>query len=279
MFTNIDAQIQAGNPPDVFRVPYYTLGSYAGRGQLLDLSKHVPSGFGDRFTPTAWAAVQGNGKPYGVPHHTDTSVILYDKAALAAAGVTSVPTTADQAWTWDELTAVAQRLRKSLPQRQVPVRLQLAGQRGHALAQPAVPGRRPVPRRGPEDTGHRLRCRSSRDRLQQGLLHPGLRPLEQLGEVDDPRRRHLVRQDRGDDLRRRLPASRRGEDLPGRLGRHVLAAQAARGRRLRRQRPRGHGRAQASRPRRVVPGLRHPAGPDARLLRRGVAAAHPRATS
>ncbi len=41
MFTNIDAQLQAGNPPDVFRVPYYTFGSYAGRGQLLDLTSHV----------------------------------------------------------------------------------------------------------------------------------------------------------------------------------------------------------------------------------------------
>ncbi len=70
--------------------------------------------------PTAWAAVQGNGTPYGVPHHTDTSVILYDKAALAAAGVTSVPTSADQAWTWDELTAVAQRLRQSLPSDKYP---------------------------------------------------------------------------------------------------------------------------------------------------------------
>ena len=38
MFTNIDAQLQAGNPPDVFRVPYYTFGAYAGRDQLLDLS-------------------------------------------------------------------------------------------------------------------------------------------------------------------------------------------------------------------------------------------------
>ncbi len=32
MFTNIDAQLQAGNPPDIFRVPYYTFGAYAGRG-------------------------------------------------------------------------------------------------------------------------------------------------------------------------------------------------------------------------------------------------------
>ncbi len=121
MFTNIDAQIQAGNAPDVFRVPYYTLGSYAGRGQLLDLSKQVPGGFGDRFTPTAWAAVQGNRIPFGVPHHTDTSVILYDKQALAAAGVTSVPTSVETAWTWDELTQVAQRLRQSLPNDKYPL--------------------------------------------------------------------------------------------------------------------------------------------------------------
>jgi multiple sugar transport system substrate-binding protein len=114
MFTNIDAQLQAGNPPDVFRVPYYTFGNYAGRGQLLDLSTHVPGDFSDRFTATAWAAVQNSQKPYGVPHHTDTSVIFYNKAMLASAGITTVPTTLETAWTWDELTAVAKKLRSAL---------------------------------------------------------------------------------------------------------------------------------------------------------------------
>lgn len=115
MFSNIDAQIQAGNPPDVFRVPYYTFGSYAGRGQLLDLSSHVDGSFGDRFTPAAWQAVKNNDKPYGVPHHTDTSVILYNKKALETAGITSVPTTLQSAWTWEEFEGVAQKLRASLP--------------------------------------------------------------------------------------------------------------------------------------------------------------------
>ena len=41
MFTNIDAQLQAGNPPDVFRVPYDTFSSDAGRDQLLDLSPYL----------------------------------------------------------------------------------------------------------------------------------------------------------------------------------------------------------------------------------------------
>lgn len=120
MFTNIDAQLQAGNPPDVFRVPYYTFGGYAGRGQLLDLSTHLAGDVGDRFTPAAWAAVQNGGKPYGVPHHTDTSVIVYNKSALATAGITSVPTKLDQAWTWDEFERVAQTLRKELPDDKYP---------------------------------------------------------------------------------------------------------------------------------------------------------------
>jgi multiple sugar transport system substrate-binding protein len=120
MFTNIDAQLQAGNPPDIFRVPYYTFGRYAGSGQLLDLTAHVDKAFGDRFTPAAWAAVQNTAKPFGVPHHTDTSAILYNKAALQAAGITSVPTTLDQAWTWDQFQQVLRTLRKTMPAAKYP---------------------------------------------------------------------------------------------------------------------------------------------------------------
>lgn len=120
MFTNIDAQLQAGNPPDIFRVPYYTFGRYAGSGQLLDLSAHLDKSFGDRFTPAAWAAVQNTGKPFGVPHHTDTSAILYNKSVLQAAGITTVPTTLDKAWTWAEFTQVLQKLRTSMPATKYP---------------------------------------------------------------------------------------------------------------------------------------------------------------
>lgn len=119
IFTNIDAQLQAGNPPDVFRVPYYSFGGYAGRGQLLDLSKRLPSGFSDRFTEAAWAAVQVGGTPYGVPHHTDTSAIYYNRKLLADAGV-DVPTALERAWTWDQLEAVGDTLKASLPSGKYP---------------------------------------------------------------------------------------------------------------------------------------------------------------
>ncbi|MGG5260341.1 ABC transporter substrate-binding protein [Phycicoccus avicenniae] len=120
MFTTIDAQLQAGTPPDVFRVPYYTFGGYAGRDQLLDLTPHLDKSVAERFTPAAWQAVLRGGAPYGVPHHTDTSAILYNKPMLAAAGITEVPTRLEDAWTWDELARVAGALRRELPDAKYP---------------------------------------------------------------------------------------------------------------------------------------------------------------
>ncbi len=125
MFDDLDAQIAAGNAPDIFRVPYYTLGSYAGRGQLMDITKHLPKGFAQRFTPTAWAAVQGSHQgarfPVGVPHHTDTSAILYNKQLMKQAGVTSVPTSLEDAWTWKQFDAVLASMRKALPSDKYPL--------------------------------------------------------------------------------------------------------------------------------------------------------------
>lgn len=120
MFTSIDAQLQSNTAPDVFRVPYYTFGSYAARGQLLDLGPHLGAGVAEGFTPAAWQAVQADGKPYGVPHHTDTSVILYNTALLKSAGITSIPTQVEDAWTWQEFADVAQKLRGVLPASKYP---------------------------------------------------------------------------------------------------------------------------------------------------------------
>ncbi|MGO1487489.1 MAG: ABC transporter substrate-binding protein [Arachnia sp.] len=121
MFTNIDAQLQSNTAPDIFRVPYYTFGSYAGADQLLDLGPLLDGDFRDRFTPQAWAAVQSEGSPFGVPHHTDTSAILYNKDMFDAAGITSVPTTLEEAWTWEELEQVALQLREALPAEKYPM--------------------------------------------------------------------------------------------------------------------------------------------------------------
>ncbi|WP_150307449.1 ABC transporter substrate-binding protein [Planctomonas psychrotolerans] len=115
MFENIDAQLQSNTAPDVFRVDYSTLGAYSSQDQLLDLSSYFDVADADAFIPAFWRAVQFEGTPFGVPHQTDTSAVLYNRAAFEAAGITSVPDTLETAWTWQEFEQVAQQLRDSLP--------------------------------------------------------------------------------------------------------------------------------------------------------------------
>ncbi|QHC57492.1 sugar ABC transporter substrate-binding protein [Rathayibacter sp. VKM Ac-2760] len=118
MFSNIDAQLSSGEAPDVFRVDYGNLGVYSSQGQLLDLTDRIPEF--DSFTPAFQEAVSFEGTPYGVPHQTDVSALLVNTELLAAAGVTDIPTTAADAWTWEEFADVSAKLRASLPAEQYP---------------------------------------------------------------------------------------------------------------------------------------------------------------
>lgn len=128
MFPNIDAQLQSDTAPDIFRVDYDNFGTYAGRGQLLDLSTLLDPAMGAAFTDALWQAVQFDDKPYGVPHHTDTSALLVNLDALGAAGITSVPSSVDEAWTWDEFAEVARTLQAQLPDGQYPFAVNWQGQ-------------------------------------------------------------------------------------------------------------------------------------------------------
>ncbi|MGL4241287.1 MAG: ABC transporter substrate-binding protein, partial [Beijerinckiaceae bacterium] len=127
-FQNIDAQLQSDTAPDVFRVDYDNLGTYAGREQLLDLSDLLDDSAGEAFTEAMRAAVRYDDRPYGVPHHTDTSAILYNIAAFEAAGISSVPQTLDEAWTWEQFRELMQTLKGSLPQDRYPFAYNWQGQ-------------------------------------------------------------------------------------------------------------------------------------------------------
>ncbi len=122
MFSNIDAQLASGDAPDVFRVDYGNLGVYSSQEQLLDLSDSFSQEEADAFTPAMWEAVSYEGAPYGVPHQTDVSALLVNLDMLEAAGVdtASLPTSQDDAWTWEEFGEVAAQLRSSLPAEQYP---------------------------------------------------------------------------------------------------------------------------------------------------------------
>jgi multiple sugar transport system substrate-binding protein len=114
MFTGIDAQLQSGTAPDVFRVDYTTLGVYSSKEVLLDLTPSLDSSLTSDLIPALLQAVTYEDKVYGVPQETDTTAILYRPDLLEAAGVTSVPATLDDAWTWKEFAQVADKLKGSL---------------------------------------------------------------------------------------------------------------------------------------------------------------------
>ena len=78
---------------------------------LADLSCTLDASYGEEFFPPLWAAMQADGVPVGVPHHTDTSALAFNLDHLEQAGVTDVPTTLADAWTWDEFVAVLQQLK------------------------------------------------------------------------------------------------------------------------------------------------------------------------
>src|SRR3712207_623513 len=71
----VDSSLEAEQGPDLFRVTYTDFGFYAASNVLIDLSEYLPADFSDVFTEGLRAAVEFEGAPYGVPHHTDVSAI------------------------------------------------------------------------------------------------------------------------------------------------------------------------------------------------------------
>ncbi len=126
---SVDAGLQSGQPPDLFRVTYADLGVYSSQGALLDLAPHLPPGYADEFRPSFWSAVSREQQAFGVPHHTDTSMLLVNSEAAAEAGLGPMPTTPDDAWTWEEFDAALVRLQAVAAPRQFAtgVNWQLAG--------------------------------------------------------------------------------------------------------------------------------------------------------
>ncbi len=112
--TGIDAGLVSGTAPDIFRVDYPTMGVYASTGQLLDLEDSLDELAQD--APKAFMdAVTDGGTIYGIPQHVDTSALVYRPDVLRDAGITSVPDRPEDAWSWDEFTDVAAKLRDAAP--------------------------------------------------------------------------------------------------------------------------------------------------------------------
>lgn len=109
--TTVDTRIRAKQAPDVFRVTYNDVGTYRAQNVLAPLTNAAT--LEKSFGPAFWRAVTDDKGTFGVPHHTDTSMVLVNKQAAEAAKLPPLPTTRDTAWTWDEFLAAARKLKAS----------------------------------------------------------------------------------------------------------------------------------------------------------------------
>jgi len=100
--TTLNTALAGGDPPDVFYVDSFRLADLAEAGQLAPVPEGVIDDPDDIY-PSLREAFTYNGTWYCPPKDFSTLALVYDPAALDAAGV-AVPTS------WDELTAAAEAL-------------------------------------------------------------------------------------------------------------------------------------------------------------------------
>ncbi|WP_432564713.1 ABC transporter substrate-binding protein [Kineococcus sp. SYSU DK003] len=111
VLTAVDTGLRTDTPPDLFRVSYTDVAAYRAQGVLADLPDAAdlePS-----FLPAFWAAVTDEAGTFGIPHHTDTSMVVLNTAAVASAGLGALPTTLDTAWTWEQFADALNRIQPS----------------------------------------------------------------------------------------------------------------------------------------------------------------------
>ena len=109
-YQQVDTRLAGRQGPDVFRVQYQLVGRYASARAVIDLSKFLPSGYADDFGPAFWEAVSYKGRPYAIPHHTDTIAMYYNADMMRALGV-EPPTSLAKSWSWQELVQIARAVK------------------------------------------------------------------------------------------------------------------------------------------------------------------------
>lgn len=109
-YTKLQTRMGGNDAPDVFRVQYQKIGEFASKGALLDLTDTIEKDKAN-FNPSLLTAVTYEDKIFGLPHHTDTLAVFYNKTYLDDLKI-KAPETLEEAWTWEELTDVAKQIKE-----------------------------------------------------------------------------------------------------------------------------------------------------------------------
>ena len=96
------SEIAAGDPPDVFTEWNPVLGEYAADGSIQSFAPYLTgsySGLEKWLYPIALQGGEYNGTLYALPMSMNSWALYYNKSMLAAAGISSPPTTLAQLYT------------------------------------------------------------------------------------------------------------------------------------------------------------------------------------
>jgi fructooligosaccharide transport system substrate-binding protein len=104
----------SANPPDIYGYDMPNTASYAAEGVLLPLDDYLPDGWEDDVLPATLKEVTYEDSVYSLGVIQDALVLYYNKTLTDAAGIT-VPTTIDEAWTWDEAHNAMQQCQVGTP--------------------------------------------------------------------------------------------------------------------------------------------------------------------
>jgi multiple sugar transport system substrate-binding protein len=108
-YPKLQTRFAAGDAPDVFRIQYQKIGEFASQGALLDVTDLFAKEK-EHYNQSLLTAVTYKDKLYGLPHHTDTLAVFYNKTYLDKLGI-QAPDNLENAWTWEEFFKIAQKIK------------------------------------------------------------------------------------------------------------------------------------------------------------------------
>jgi ABC-type glycerol-3-phosphate transport system substrate-binding protein len=106
----LDTRIAANDWPDVMRYTYQRLGKFKEAGVMMDLTGKISEESLADLVPAFRQAMTHEGKLVGMPHHTDTLVLFYNKRMFAESGI-RIPQNPQDGWTWEELNQISAKLK------------------------------------------------------------------------------------------------------------------------------------------------------------------------
>jgi multiple sugar transport system substrate-binding protein len=109
-YTKLQSAVKAGSgAPDVAQIEYFALPQFALSKAVVDLNAYGAAETKDKFTASAWDQVNVNGGVYAVPQDTGPMTMIYRKDVFDRLGL-------EPPKTWDEFTAVAEKIKKDDPE-------------------------------------------------------------------------------------------------------------------------------------------------------------------